>query len=215
MKTGKTIRAQNSIAATGTYPIQTGPRRNPPNGTLKGRGKSGCVERSHITLKATVAKLKPVPRLIKSPSRVNGSSAAEAAEMIAEHQGAKMGRAKIGMQAAEYLRQQSIARHGEGHARLSVAVHQKHRGQTCQRPELDQYRQAGVTGAVDRQRNRVWNPQFPVRNDAGEYQRDNHIEQRADRQGSQDADGQVSLRIAGFRGRRRHGLKADVGEEQD
>ena len=48
---------------------------------------------------------------------------------------------------------------------------------------------------------------------AGGAERDQQIEDRADGQRADQADGHVTLRILGFLGRRRNGVEPDIGEE--
>ena len=68
---------------------------------------------------------------------------------------------------------------------------------------------------VDADRDGIRYAQLPEGHDAGEHQGHQDVEHRADDERREDADRQVALRVLRLLRRRRHGVEADVGEEDD
>ena len=103
--------------------------------------------------------------------------------------------------------------------------HDHDRAETGQRAEVTRMRDGhrGAlpprAGGAHRRRPRSPRPAAParpaslVRHEADHHARHQHVEHRADDQRSEDAARHVALRIPRLLRRRRHGVEADVGEE--
>ena len=127
------------------------------------------------------------------------------------------------MHATEHFGQQSIARHGKPHPRLSELKHQQRRDHAHhgaeQHGQLGPVQQGGFRGsrqhahAVDHGSGIV--DQVVPRHDSGEHHGHRDIEHGADDQRGNDANGNIALRILGFFSRGRNGVESDVGEEDD
>ena len=111
------------------------------------------------------------------------------------------------------LRQEAVVGHGIEHARLAQKHHQHDAGKAGQRAQGDDVRRLvnprsrnaraiGASMLISR------HGTMPVRT-----RRDSNVQDRADQQRSDDADGQVALRILGLLRRGGDGIEADVGEK--
>ena len=137
--------------------------------------------------------------------------------------GGKSGGAEDGMDIAEDLGQQAVAGHGEPDPRLAELVdqdggehahdgaHQNHKANPVKGMA------AGKDGeffkSVD-YRGSVIDHRIPL-DQSSEADGHGHIENGADNQGGDDADGQVALRVAALLGGGGDRVEADVGEEDD
>ncbi|MDT4838648.1 hypothetical protein FQZ97_724100 [compost metagenome] len=118
------------------------------------------------------------------------------------------------MNAGQALGQKAIARHGEDDAGLTVGHHQDHRGHAEDGAQVDEAGEPVFVGTLKRQGYRVVHAEeLTVGDDAGHDHGDRDVENGADRQGTDDADGQIAVRAFDLFGRRRHGIEADEGEE--
>ena len=117
----------------------------------------------------------------------------------------------------ERLRHEPVARHRVEHAGLAEHQHEHDRGQARDRADLDALREPRPlrTERVDRRRNRRCDVELRERDDAGEDRGRRHVEDRADDERAQDADGHVLARILRFLSGSRDGIETDVGKEHD
>ncbi len=108
-----------------------------------------------------------------------------------------------------------VARHREEDARLAVLKHQQHRRNRDHGAKRHDPAGGLEPGDFQCSGERVGRAKLHVRHEAGGDDTDDHVDQRADGQTAENSDGQVTLRILCLFGRRRDGVEADVGEEDD
>ena len=99
-------------------------------------------------------------------------------------------------------RQQPIPRHAEKNARLAHLKNQQHRRGGQQRPHRNDHHRPIQAQAAERGGQRFGGVQFGRRQHAGQHDGDRDINDRAKAQAAEDADGHVTLRVAGFFRRR-------------
>ena len=124
------------------------------------------------------------------------------------------------MRLAEDLRHETIAAHRVEHARLAEQHHKDDRretGQNRDRHELAEPRVAGHEG-----HDRLGDRRFLTgraeeldRRHTAQHVREEHVENRADHQRTENADRHVLLRVLGFLRRGRDGVESDEREEHD
>ncbi len=184
------------------------------SGARNGRGHPGSVTRMIQTAAETTTNANRVPMLTRSARNSSGASAAAAATTD-PHQDRRLPR---GLESRvdggeEPLGQQPVAGHRQQDPRLAQVAHQQragHPGEDAQRDQAARERQAL---GVQRRGQRCGDVDLAIGHHPGQDGRDRDVEHRADRQGPQDADGQVALRPPGLLGVRRDRVEADVGEE--
>ena len=127
------------------------------------------------------------------------------------------------MDTAKPPREEPIARHGEPDAGLSHLENEDGRDHAQHRAKQDDQAYPVKIGSAGLQRELfqrvdhgggIANQRIP-RNQAGKYNRDCDIQDRADDQSSDNPHGNVALRISTLLRRRRNGIEADVCEEDD
>ena len=112
--------------------------------------------------------------------------------------------------------QQPVARHREEDPRLAVLKHQQHRRDRDDGAKRHDPSRGLEPRDIQRLRQRIGGAQLHVRARGPVATiADDHVDQRADRQAAENADRQVALRILRLFRRRRDGVEADVGEEDD
>ena len=123
-------------------------------------------------------------------------------------------RAVLGMDAVEHLRQQAVARHDHEDARLRDDHHQDHRRQADQRADFHHGAQpTQLHVALDGGDHRLAGTELGIRSQARQHGSHREIEDGADHQRDERAEGKVALRVLAFLRRGRRRLEADVGEE--
>src|ERR1700731_4097327 len=110
-------------------------------------------------------------------------------------------------------RQEAVARHRIQDPRLAEQEHQNDRTQPKNRAELDDGGEPAKADGIGADRDRVGHVQSVERHDAGNDDADQHIEEGADRERSEDGERHVLLRVAGFLRGGRYGYEADIGKK--
>jgi len=133
-------------------------------------------------------------------------------------------RAEARMDLAEGCGEQAVAGHGEPDARLAVLAHHdggEHTEDGAEQDEEANKVQAVAAGlerealeCVDYRRSVVGVDGVPV-DDAGEGERDADVQDGADDERGDDADGDVALGVLALFGGGGDGVETDVGEEDD
>src|SRR5205823_2678398 len=126
---------------------------------------------------------------------------------------AQVWRAEAGVDDAEERRQQTIAAHGVKDARLGEQLNEHRTEETEQRAHLDHGTEPLEARRVDAHGEGIGDVQTVIADDAEEYDRDGDVNDGADRERAEDADGHVALRVLRFLGGRRDGIEADVSKE--
>ncbi len=136
-----------------------------------------------------------------------------------DHRG-DVGRAEPGVHLADAGGQQLVAAHREEDARLAHEHDEQHAGDAGD--GAGRHQAGGPVLVDDAQRvadRRIQELDVVLvldhRQDAAQDGRDRQVQHGADDQGSDDADRQVPARVLGLLGRRRDGVEADIGEEDD
>ena len=156
-------------------------------------------------------KAKIVPIFTISPMMSIGVMLPTIAAMQPDQNRVLVGRAKFRMDRREELaRQQAVVRHGIQHARLPEQHHQHHAGESGQRSGGDQIGCLGEATVQERNRQRRFNVDFLPRHHAGQHGSDQNVKNRAHHQRSDDADGQVPLRVFGLLRRGGNRVEADI-----
>ena len=134
----------------------------------------------------------------------------------ARHPGGKIGRAEARMHAAENAGQQSVARHGKPDARLPELKNEQRRDHAHQRADQNDQAHAAEVKLLQRVHHRrgIVDERLPG-NQPGQHDDHADVQQRADDQRGNDADGQIALRVFAFFGGGGDGIESDVGEEDD
>src|SRR5689334_4312942 len=109
-----------------------------------------------------------------------------------------MRRAEARMHLSKELREQSIARHRPKNTRLTEQHNQDNGTEPANRTNFDDRRQPSHSRGVDAHRNRVWHVELRIRNDPSENERYDNVQNRAEPQAPENANGHVPLRAAGF-----------------
>ena len=110
-------------------------------------------------------------------------------------------------------REEPVVGHREEDPRLPEEHHQHDRREPGDGADLDGRREPELPGGLDADGDRVGNVELLVGNDARQDERDGDVEDRADAERDEDADGQVPLRVSRLLRGRRDGVEADVREE--
>ena len=134
--------------------------------------------------------------------------------MDAGEDGRFPGRAEAGVdRAEEALRQQAVARHRQKHARLAEHQHQHDGGDAGHRAQRDDELRPAQSDPLERHGDGGVHVDLVVGDHAGEHEGHGDVQDRADEQRGDDAEGDVPLRIAGLLGVGRDRVEPDVGEE--
>src|SRR5215212_1281384 len=153
------------------------------------------------------------PDVHQLPERYQGEPESEYCRDDAGYDRDPVRRAKAGVDPREPQRQQVIPAHGEGYPALAEDQdHHHHR-----EPDEDRERDDELRGREGRRcegrRRRRRGAQLGVRHEPGKDYGRQEVENRAYRQGSQDAYGHVPLGVAGLLRHGRHDVEAYEGEE--
>lgn len=124
-------------------------------------------------------------------------------------------RMKATMDLADVRRHHAVAAHREEDARLAVEEHEQHRRDAADRADGYNGGADVVADVAQREGDRLRRVEHRIRHDAREDGGDNGVEQRTDEERADDADGQIPCGVAALFRRRRDGVEADVGEEDD
>ena len=122
---------------------------------------------------------------------------------------------KAAVDLADVRGHHAVTAHGEEDARLAVEEHEQHRRDAADRADGDDRRANVVADVAEREGDRLRRIEHCIGHDAREDGGDDGIEQRADEERADDADGQIPCGIAALFRRRRDSVEADVGEEDD
>ena len=110
-------------------------------------------------------------------------------------------------------REQSVARHREKDARLTILKHQQDRAHGNDGAKRDDPAEPRQAGDVERLRQRIVGKELLVRHEAGGDGADDDVNDRADREPAQDAERHVALRIPGLLRRGGDRVESDIREE--
>ena len=124
-------------------------------------------------------------------------------------------RMKAAVDLADVRRYHAVAAHREEDARLAVEEHEQHRRDAADCADGDDGGADVVADVTQREGDGLRRVEHRIRHDAREDGGDDSIEQRTDKERSDDADGQIPCGVAALFRRRRDGIEADVGEEDD
>ena len=118
------------------------------------------------------------------------------------------------MNSRKIFRKQTVARHGHENARLAELEHEQHGGRSSKRAGANQRTRPRFARERRRDCRRVAKIDGVFLN-AGQHDRHQHVEQRADDQTRNDPNRHVALRIFCFLGRRRNGVESDEREKDN
>ena len=124
-------------------------------------------------------------------------------------------RVKAAVDLADVRRHHAVAAHREEDARLAIEEHEQHRRDAADRADGDDGRADVVADVAQREGDGLRRVEHRIRHDAREDGGDDGIEQRTDKERSDDANGQIPCGVAALFRRRRDGIEADVGEEDN
>ena len=162
---------------------------------------------------ATSTNANSVPMLTSSASSVSGTKVEISATTTPVRIVVRNGVPNRGTDLGEGRRQQPVAAHREEDPALTEHQDHHHGGQPDQRPDRDHGGEAWVTHRPERLGERCVDLDVGVLDHAGHDQRDRDVQDGADRERGEDADGHVALRVLGLLRRGRDDVEADVGEE--
>ena len=162
-----------------------------------------------------MTKASNVPMLTSSPRMPIGISDAKIATKMPTVMLVIQGVRKRGCTAPAQLGQKAVARHGEEHAGLPQQHDQHHAAQAGNRAELHEDAAPAHAGVIDADGHRIGDVQCGVRHNAGEKAGNENIEDGADHQRTENADGHIPLRIFRFLRGGGNRVESDVGEEND
>ena len=171
--------------------------------------------RSTITAQAVAMKAASVPALASSAISVSGRTPAITAAMTPVSKVTAAGTPR-GLHASPAARQQAVARHGEEDPALAEHEDHDHRRQGEHRRPGDQRGgQRLLQLAQDEGQRLAAGGEDGERRGARAPRRPRPCRWGAEQHRADDADGQVALRVLGLLGRRRDGVEAVEGEEDD
>ena len=121
--------------------------------------------------------------------------------------------AKLRMDRRGPFGQQAVTGHREENTRLAKQHDQHHGPQPEHRTDLHEQRAPTHAGHINAQRHRRGHIQRLVVHKARQHRRNHDVEDGADHQRTEDAEGHIPLRILCLLGSGRHSIKADVCKE--
>src|ERR1700704_4193913 len=131
------------------------------------------------------------------------------------HKSGNPRRTELWMHNAEYLGQQSVARHGEKDAGLAQQHDHNRAAQSHERANFYHQASPADAGLVDTHGKCVAHVEEFVIHQAAQDANHKNVENRADNQRSQNSNRHISRRIFGFLRRGGDSVKADISEKDD
>ena len=119
------------------------------------------------------------------------------------------------MNLADGLWDETVAAHRKEGTGLGIHHDQQHGCQAGNGPRAHDSRAEAIAQLTQDKRNRLGIIQLRIRYVAGHDRRHGDVEQGADQQRADDAGRHVMRRILRLLGRRRNGVHAEIGEEDD